>query len=52
MNRTRGILLMVAAAFVFFQGWRLHTVNPRFAVMSAVLGLLALGLGIWRLRHK
>jgi hypothetical protein len=47
MNRVRGILMLVAALFAFYRGWKIHT--GHYAVMAYGLGVLALGLAAWHL---
>ena len=50
MNHVRGILLIAAGAFALVQGWKLHTGTN--ALWAYGLGVLAVGLGIWRLTRK
>jgi hypothetical protein len=50
MNHFRGILMLMAAAYALYRGWRLHT--GEVSVMAYCLGVLALGLAIWHLTRK
>jgi hypothetical protein len=50
MNLFRGIFLIAAGVFVIYRGWVLHVrMNPW---MFYALGVLAIGLGVWRLLKK
>ena len=50
MNHVRGVLMLVAAAVAFWQGWRIHT-GPH-AWLAFGLGAAALALAIWHLTRK
>jgi hypothetical protein len=50
MNHFRGILMLVAAGFAFYKGWRIHA-GP-YALLGYALGAAALGLAIWHLTRK
>jgi len=50
VNRVRGVLMLIAAAVAFWQGWRLRATHS--APLAVVLGVLALGLGVWHLTRK
>jgi hypothetical protein len=50
MNQARGILLLAAGGFALYQGWKVHTGTT--ALWAYALGVVAVGLGIWRLTRK
>jgi hypothetical protein len=50
MNRVRGVMMLLAACFAFWRGWKLHT--GQMAIFAWALGGLALALGIWHLMRK
>ena len=50
MQHFRGILLLAAGVFALVQGWRIHTGSQ--ALWAYGLGLLSIGVGIWRLTRK
>ena len=50
MNRLRGMLMLVAALFAFYRGWKIHTGHN--ALSAYGLGVLRLGLGVWHLTRK
>jgi hypothetical protein len=50
MNRVRGIVMLLAACFAFWRGFKLHTGTMAYLAFS--LGVLALGLAIWHLTRK
>ena len=45
MNPVRGFVMLLAAAFAFYRGWRIHT--GHLAVLAYALGVLALALAVW-----
>jgi chromate transport protein ChrA len=45
MNPVRGIVMLLAAAFAFYRGWRIH--NTHTAVLAFILGTLALAMAVW-----
>jgi len=47
MQHFRGLLMLVAAGFAFYRGWKIHT--GREALVAFGLGVLALGLAVWHL---
>ena len=50
MNHFRGMLMLVASAFAFYKGWKIHT-GPT-ALLGYGLGVAALGLAIWHLTRS
>ena len=50
MNQARGILLLAAGVLALYQGWRIHAGHS--ALWAYMLGVVAIGLGIWRLTRK
>ena len=50
MNAIRGIILFGMGVFALYEGWRIH-VGER-AWLGYLLGVVAIGLGIWRLTRK
>ncbi len=50
MNHFRGYLMLLAAVFAFYRGWKIH--HGHFALMAYCLGVLALALAIWHLTRK
>jgi len=50
MNLFRGILMLALGAFALYRGWTIHT--GQNAWLAYGLGVLALGLGIWRLTRR
>ena len=50
MQHFRGILLLAAGVFALVQGWRIHTGSQ--ALWAYGLGVLSIGVGIWRLTRK
>jgi len=50
MNLFRGILLIAAGVFVIYRGWIIHTHQTVWPFYG--LGIIAIGLGIWRLFRK
>lgn len=48
MNPVRGFVMILAAAFAFFQAWRFRT-GPH-SLYAALLGVLALALALWHFR--
>jgi uncharacterized membrane protein HdeD (DUF308 family) len=51
MNQVRGIMMLLAGGFAFFQGWRIHAAGKP-AWWALGLGVLAISLGVWRLTRK
>lgn len=47
MNAVRGIILFGMGVFAIYEGWRIH-VGER-AWLAYLLGVVAIGLGVWRL---
>ena len=45
MNHPRGFVMLLAAAFAFYRGWRIHTGHT--AVLAYILGTLALAMAVW-----
>jgi hypothetical protein len=50
MNQFRGILMLLVGAFALYRGWMIH--RGQSAWLALGLGLLAIGLGAWRLTRK
>ncbi len=50
MNPLRGVLMLVAAGFAFWRGWKIH--SGAHAWMGYALGVLALALAVWHLTRK
>jgi hypothetical protein len=50
MTHFRGILLLAAGSFALYRGWTVHTGTQ--ALWAYGLGVLAIGMGIWRLTRK
>jgi len=50
MNLFRATLMFAVGAFALYQGWSIHT--GQRAILSYILGTLAVALGIWRLLRK
>jgi hypothetical protein len=50
MNAVRGILLFGAGVFALYKGWTFHT--GQRAWFAYGLGLVAIGLGVWRLLRR
>jgi uncharacterized membrane protein YqjE len=50
VNQIRGIVMLLAAALVFWKGWQIH--RGEMAVMAYLLGVVALALGLWHLTRK
>jgi hypothetical protein len=50
MNHFRGVMLLAAGAFALYQGWKIHT--GTHALWAYGLGVLAIGVGLWRLLRK
>jgi cytochrome c-type biogenesis protein CcmH/NrfF len=50
MNQFRGVMLLCAGAFALYEGWKLHT--GVHALWAYGLGVLAIGVGLWRLLRK
>lgn len=49
MNPIRGIIMLLAAGFAFYRGWRIHT--GHMAILAYALGVLALALAIWHFKR-
>lgn len=47
MNQFRGVLMLVAAAFALYRGWKFRAGHN--ALFAYGLGILALALAIWHL---
>jgi hypothetical protein len=47
MNHVRGMLMLVASAVAFYQGWKIHA--GQHALLAYGLGVMALGLALWHL---
>ena len=50
MNHVRGFVMLFAAGFAVWKGWKIHT--GTYAWMAYGLAALALGLAIWHLTRK
>ncbi len=50
MNHFRGFLMLVAAGFAFYKGWKIHT--GQHALLAYGLGVAALCLAVWHLTRK
>ncbi len=50
MNRVRGIVMLLAAGFAAWKGWKIHT--GTHAWMAYGLAAAALGLAVWHLTRK
>jgi hypothetical protein len=50
MNHVRGFVMLLAAAFAAWKGWKIHT--GTHAMMAYGLAVLALGMAIWHLTRK
>ena len=50
MNRVRGFLMLLAAGFALYRGWKIH--SGHYAFMAYGLGVLALALAIWHLTRQ
>jgi hypothetical protein len=50
MNHVRGVVMLLAAGFAIWKGWRIH--SGTHAWMAYGLGTLALGLAVWHLTRK
>lgn len=50
MNQVRGVIMILLGGFAFYQGWILHT--GQRAWLAYGLGVVAVGVGIWRLTRK
>jgi hypothetical protein len=47
MSPVRGIMMLIASGFAFYQGWKMPP--GRHAALAFGLGTLALGLAVWHL---
>jgi hypothetical protein len=47
MNHLRGMLMLLAAIFAFYRGWKIH--SGEYAWMAYGLGVAALALAAWHL---
>jgi hypothetical protein len=47
MNRVRGVFMLIAGCFAFYEGWRV--LHGQRAVFAFTLGVLAVALGLWHL---
>jgi uncharacterized membrane protein len=50
MNHVRGIVMLLAAGFAVWRGWKIHT--GTYAWMAYGLAALALGMAVWHLTRK
>lgn len=50
MSAVRGIILFGMGVYAIYEGWRIH-VGER-AWLAYLLGIVAIGLGVWRLMRK
>jgi hypothetical protein len=50
MNRVRGFVMLLAAAFAAWKGWKIHIGSH--AWMAYGLAALALGMAVWHLTRK
>lgn len=50
MNQVRGVIMILLGGFALYQGWTLHT--GQRALMAYGLGVVAVGVGVWRLTRK
>jgi len=50
MEKLRGILMLVAGAFVLYRGFLMR--GTRSLAWAVVLGVVAIALGVWRLTRK
>lgn len=50
MNLFRGIVLIGVGVFALYQGWHLHAGERAWFAYG--LGVLAMALGVWRLRRN
>jgi uncharacterized membrane protein len=50
MNHVRGFVMLLAAGFAVWRGWKIHT--GTYAWMAYGLAVLALALAIWHLTRK
>jgi len=55
MQKTRGVLMVIAAAIAFWKAWHIHrsffgTRNQLW--IACALGVVALAMGLWHLLQK
>jgi len=50
MSHVRGFLMLLAAGFAFWRGWRIH--SGSYAWMAYGLGIAALALAVWHLTRQ
>ena len=50
MNHVRGFLMLLAAGFAVWRGWKIHT--GMYAWMAYGLAAAALALAVWHLTRK
>ena len=50
MNLIRGVFMFAIGCYAIYVGWQAHT--GQRAVLAYLLGVLAIGLGVWRLTRK
>jgi len=50
MNPVRGFVMLLAAAFAVWKGWKIHTGTHAWEAYG--LAVLALGMAVWHLTRK
>jgi len=50
MNHVRGFVMLLAAGFAVWKGWKIHT--GTYAWMAYGLAVLALAMAIWHLTRR
>jgi hypothetical protein len=50
LEKFRGVILIVVSCLAFYKAWVFHT-GP-YAMLGSAVGVLALGVGIYRLTRK
>ena len=53
-DKMRGILAILVGIFALYESWHLHQTRPGHwqVWFELVLGIVVIGLGIWRLRRN